>query len=121
MEDTPGKTEIIKNDCLNRRSNHFSPSPEVRLENLLELRNPHQPQRLPMQVVDVILAVVQLGCDLLPAQESEVAHLKQRLTLHVVDTPDRFPDRLLQYHQIRDAGGDLIFQLGDAHHRLLNR
>ena len=72
MEDTPGKTEIIKNDCLNRRSNHFSPSPEVRLENLLELRNPHQPQRLPMQVVDVILAVVQLGCNLLPAQESEI-------------------------------------------------
>ena len=88
MEDTPGKTEIIKNDCLNRRSNHFSPSPEVRLENLLELRNPHQPQCLPMQVVDVVLAVIQLGRNLVPSKKGEVPHLKQRLTLHVVDTPD---------------------------------
>ena len=41
-----------------------------------------------MQVMDVVLAVIKLECNLLPAQEDKVAHLKQRLTLHVVDAPD---------------------------------
>ena len=74
-----------------------------------------------MQVVDIVLAVVQLGCNLVPSKEGEVTHLKQRLALHVVDIPDGSPDFLFQLHQLGDAGIDLCLQFHDAHHRLLNR
>ena len=52
-------------------------------------RDYSQPQRLAVQVVDVVLAVVQLGSHLVPAAEGKVAHLQQRRALHAVDAPDR--------------------------------
>lgn len=50
----------------------------------------HQSQRLPMQMVNIVLAIVQMGRDLIPSKEGDVPHLQQRLTLHAVHTPDRF-------------------------------
>ena len=68
----PGKNENIQ-ERLSQivEAIIFSASPEVRLENLLELRNPHQRQRFPVKKADIVLVVVQLGHDFVPSEEGE--------------------------------------------------
>ena len=85
----PGKNENIQERLSQSvEAIIFSASSEVRLENLWELRNPHQRQCLPMKVVDIVLAVSQLHRHLVPTEKGEVAHLQQRLTFHAVHTSD---------------------------------
>ncbi len=54
---------------------------------LLRGGNSHQRQCFSVQVVDVVLAVPELCCDLLPAHECKISHLKDGLTLHAVGVP----------------------------------
>lgn len=71
-----------------------------------------------MQVVDVVLTVAKHGGDLLPAQEDQVAHLKERFTFYAIHTLDDSSNLLLHLYQLCDFSIDLSLQVHQSYYSL---